>query len=1022
MSKETSTQVIHLEDPESGEIIESTPELKKESEELFAAARDQFFDLMFTVKKIFEKKAWLHLGKGYESFGDAMKSELELTSSRASQYKCIASVADSLGEKIGSRLAGEKIIKKGLNKPIKDDSTDKLRIYLQTLKELNWSKAYELSHAIESKKIDGSLLILGLSAKTPSGDEINLDKIRTATRNDLRNWFSEESSDSQKNRKTHRKVEDPDPVAEFQSHIDRTIREVERLHEKYLGISITANTYEYGKEKRRKLEDALDQFKKDVPNFEKYNVLDQETVPANLKEPEFLTIKEIATLTGKAERSVQHIAKEGQVKKAYLKARKKNGRTEYRIHPDGLPEEYKNLYYAELNRRAQEDEAERKLLRKKEREKIRGLLTEDQWRKAINIEYCIENYGHLKGEKLKMALHAHNEKNPEEKPLTYKSFMRHLKDYEEDGIKGIADMRGIHRKGETKVNESDYEYFRDAFCTQNEKSAPQCWRETFGKAKREKRITNIDGQDFEVDPKTGEVLGTFPSEATFKRLVYSRLGEAAITEMRKGKHRFKQTIHFNHVDITREMTEPGEIYVMDHHTLDVLCKPTDKKIVTDLLNKILYHNISGDEKEYTEQKLKRILKSGLSSKKHVRLWLTNCMDYRTNKQLSWFLHEDAPNTDHVMLTFKWAVQMHGYPEVLMMDNGKDFLAYDFAGNPYRRSEVYDEVKIHNLLSYIPTKEHFVTPRESQAKPIERQYRNIIDQFAKQWPTYTGKNPSERPERTSELVSQGKMPTAIEVIEKFDEFVVNILNRKAQNGKALNGKSPDQVWNQLHPGKRSATGKALDLMTMRNSKPRQLHGNGFKMPLMGEHFYWGDWMQGMSSTKEKYYAKWDPYNWNKIFVFRARDNKPMGEAFLNKMTPAYAKTEEQRKKVAEEIQKKEAGNKRRKITTRQIRKIAAGEQFDNMAAFVEHENEVYDAIHETRDDGKKPMKLVHTGLDKLAESMKNSFENKQKTRSETDLSKLLPAGDPGPKKQKRSPLDGTDVSDMFDGPDNETPGD
>lgn len=972
------------------ESFVTTPEKIEEAELMFSLVKKTAFTLIASIAYIEKMELWRHLG--FKSMKEAWAAKVSLPLSDYYRARDIYS-ACCLFDTQFENSAGAQIKQKRLIDETDKDFSDKLRKFLCLVNDVSLSHAAELSSAITTGKIDGELFVEGVPVKTPSGKEIDIKMVRESKREDLRTWFSEpseQSTDKASHRKQSLKV---DSFTAFDQHCQRFIREAEQMSERFFAAETSQTIFDMCEKQRRKLNDILRQFAIDLHNPECYNLSEEDDQPVNLKDPDFLSTKEIAETTGKSDRAVRMLCEDGKIPHAYLKSKKQNGVDQYRIHPEGLPESWKNLHYAALAQKAQVNKAEQELQRKKEREKILANLTPEGRERTLNKEYCVLNFGHLEGaQNIKLALKQHNENNPDKKPIHWKSFYKYCQQYAEDGIAGLADKRGQHRHGETKVNESDYDYFQNAYLTNNKKTSKQCWKETLGKARKEGRITLENGKPHEVDLKTGEILGSFPVASTFVRLVESRVNPVTICFLREGKQKYKQSIHYKHIPTTREKMAPGDVYVMDHHDLKVYAKPTDLAVVNDIFNKVLYHDLSEKEKQFEKSRLIRILKNGMSSKKTVRLWLTNCMDVRTNKQLSWLVHEDAPNQDHVMLVFKWAVENYGYPWKLMMDNGKDFRARSFAGG-----RKFDEAEIENIMKYIPTDPWFTIPYESQAKPIERQYRHSIENFAKQWESYAGKHAMDKPDSTMANIKKGEIALFEDVTREFEGFF-QTLNREPRTGKALNGKSPDQVWKELHPGMRRASQNALDLMTLRSTEGRQIHGNGFKMPRLADHYYTAPWMEDLSGDKEKYYAKWDPTEFWKVFIFRQRDNHPMGWAHLKQQTSVWANTPEEQEKLKEAMQGKREHEKKLRAAGRQIRKIAAGEGLQHYAEYVELQNEIIEEVGDLRNDGATPMRLMNnTGLDQLADNMANSFEKKfnhdKQLKQNADFSDIAPESKP-----------------------------
>lgn len=1005
-------------DPETKEVIESTPEQKAWARNLFTTTKNRFFKFMFSVWLIKHQKAWLHLG--YRSFEEACDKEFSFSRSNGTKYVSVADIAlDLLGEPDHVHAVNE-IVKNDDYESLEGVSADKLRKVEDFFVAIGFKKSYELICAINKDDLfdlrpipHGGKPIAKLIEKPIDVEEIKKSE-------DLKKDFGLDAGIESEPAPKKQKPK-PNTAKDFIDHIKRLRADHKSMMERLFDFRINKTLFTECKPELDELYSDLKLSLTEIHTYDRYESDDKEP-NIILPDKEFVEVKDIAELCDVSTKAVRKWIDTGKVQQPYIRSRKNGGKYIWKLHPEGLPEVHKNKYYAELARRARHQDDARKELENRERMLILNSLTERARRRALNIELAINRYGHISGEdELGAVLEVHNREHEKEEPLTYKTFKRHLDNYQEEGIKGIVDKRGMHRRGETKVEDVDYEYFRAQFMTQNEKSARQCRKLALGKAKEDGRITIKDGKPYIIDPKTGDPKDSFPVASTFERLVYEREKLPNVVLSRIGEHRFKQTVHYNHVQVQTENMAPGEMYVMDHHTFDVFCRPSDRKALSKAINDLFYKQHKMTDAEFKEKasSIRTMLSSGVSNKEYVRLWLTNCMDYRTNKQLAWWLHEDPPNSDHVKVVFKWACQKWGIPDELLIDNGKDFLAYDFIGKQnINRSDVYDEVKLQGVVGELGVKLTRAKHYQGQAKPIERQYAPIIDNFARQFPTYTGKDPKHLPEQTKENLKKGNIPSALDVIQKFDDFVENTLNRMAQeHSEKLKGKSPNQLWDEERAEReiKAISKQAAQLMTVRATKERQLHGNGFKMSLLAGHYFTAKWMENLSGGKERYYAHWDPADWTQVFIYRYGDNKPMGWAEIKLKTPGRVKSDDDQQKVAQANEQKQQRMKERRNNVRSIQKIAAGMSLQHLQSYVDIENEIYEATVAKTDDQKtQHIRLVHTKLDEIARNRENSFENQLKEKEQLDISKLNPAGNGPAKKSFKNPLDDIDVSDQFEG--------
>ncbi|MFB3893244.1 MAG: hypothetical protein ACE15C_14605 [Phycisphaerae bacterium] len=158
--------------------------------------------------------------------------------------------------------------------------------------------------------------------------------------------------------------------------------------------------------------------------------------------------------------------------------------------------------------------------------------------------------------------------------------------------------------------------------------------------------------------------------------------------------------------------------------------------------------------------LPRASRGGRWEVRFYRPWLTMFLDARSWMPVGWVLDFDEPNANRVMTAFMRAVAAHGCPEHLILDNGKDFRARDFAGGrqwrklyakdasgrlrAIRRGEkLLDEQKVGPLLQALGVEVHWATPYNARAKIVENFFRIMSLHFDRMWPTYCGSRAEKR---------------------------------------------------------------------------------------------------------------------------------------------------------------------------------------------------------------------------------------------------------------------------------------
>lgn len=111
-------------------------------------------------------------------------------------------------------------------------------------------------------------------------------------------------------------------------------------------------------------------------------------------------------------------------------------------------------------------------------------------------------------------------------------------------------------------------------------------------------------------------------------------------------------------------------------------------------------------------------------------------DLYSGKILSWRVDHD-PNKVMVMAAFGELVENWGIPKRCLFDNGREFAnKWMTAGAPTRfRFKVREDDPI-GVLSLLGIQMHWATPAHGQAKPIERAFRDLASDVAKD-PRFAG---------------------------------------------------------------------------------------------------------------------------------------------------------------------------------------------------------------------------------------------------------------------------------------------
>ena len=502
-----------------------------------------------------------------------------------------------------------------------------------------------------------------------------------------------------------------------------------------------------------------------------------------------------------------------------------------------------------------------------------------------------------------------NEKYPDKKS-SYASLHRAKTNYKKFGISALLSKKGI--KQTKPIDAKYFEYYKSLYLKEGAPSAFFCWQVTLGYAKKH--------EDFDAS--------NFPSYKTFDRHLKKEIPKQAIYLARYGQAAWNKK-YATYIPRDYLKIKAGSCWVSDHAQIDVAVD----------FNGTTYFP-----------------------------WVTVFRDVKTSKWLGWFLHLDAPNSDHIFQTFYYAVQKFGIPNDVYLDNGKDYRCKDFAGGRKQKAGKitvqHFKEKENSLLRNLGIDVHFALPYNAQTKPIERDFLKVKTFMSKGFIGYRGGKITERPEKLKNEIKNNKIMQFDEFKTVFDDFIENYLNKKPSGGKVLQGKSPDELWAEEFKVKKVISKDALKLFCMRTSKDVKISRNGIYDSQFGVT-YWADWMVYKKGIKV--FMRRDVNAYQEAWVFDAQTQEFLGKANTFSPISFLAKTNVEKAiyKKALAIKKKEQKILKSFINTKY--------QTSN----VEIVKNLVKSLDEKEFNSKvKVSKIANTSMDKIVQNeRKNDYMSK-----------------------------------------------
>lgn len=160
-------------------------------------------------------------------------------------------------------------------------------------------------------------------------------------------------------------------------------------------------------------------------------------------------------------------------------------------------------------------------------------------------------------------------------------------------------------------------------------------------------------------------------------------------------------------------------------------------------------------------------------------------DLYSNMILSWRI-DRSENTDLIQLAFGDMVEKWGIPEAAYLDNGRAFASKRLTGGSKTRFRFkVKENEVNGVMTILGVKTHWTTPYSGQSKPIERSFRDMEENIAKDVRfsgAYVGNNPLAKPENYG-----SKAIPLDEFLKVISEGIKEHNNRTGRNTLVCGGK-------------------------------------------------------------------------------------------------------------------------------------------------------------------------------------------------------------------------------------------
>ena len=397
-------------------------------------------------------------------------------------------------------------------------------------------------------------------------------------------------------------------------------------------------------------------------------------------------------------------------------------------------------------------------------------------------------------------------------------------------VYALIDRRGRPSGDANAVSDLAWSVFCDLYLTPQQWSIAKCWRTVRAKAETEG--------------------WAWPSLSRVKQLKRDRLDPSMCTLRREGRDAWNKK-HLAPMEQDPNAWDVGQCWESDHSVLDLHCRV-----------------IRGNRWVRT------------------RPQLTAWLDRRTRLLVGWQI-TDQGNQYSIRSALLNALKTDGIsaPEIVWIDNGKDFMARSIGGmtKSQRRVATRDEQELAEqsstgLLGMLGITPHFARAYNHNGKArIERFFGTVHNEFDKEFKSYAGYRPGMLDKLDHQATQKDviALPTLDEVRARFDHFASGYNSRSEhsiddlRDPDTLDRLSPIQFYDRYLPVMRAIQHEQLTLLEPVWSTPLKVHKWGVSLRIDGHTIRYGELepeLEPLVGTEHRVYISYDPEDMGQVNIW------------------------------------------------------------------------------------------------------------------------------------------------------------
>lgn len=263
----------------------------------------------------------------------------------------------------------------------------------------------------------------------------------------------------------------------------------------------------------------------------------------------------------------------------------------------------------------------------------------------------------------------------------------------------------------------------------------------------------------------------------------------------------------------------------------------------------------------------------LDDKTKHRLYLTAFLDAKSGVLTGWNI-TDSPDSQSTILALRHGIMRFGVPKEIYVDNGREFLTFDLGGKGHRRRKS-DKNKADptTILERLGIKMHNAIVCNAKAKPIERTFCTVKNQFSKLWDGFCGGTILERKESLKRRIKNGELPCDYEIRSILNAWIDNEYNKQPYGGSehCFKNMSRLDVWNATITECREATPDKLNLLMMRSTRRQKIKRNGVHVTIAGEQIWFMHEQETINNLEKEVFVRYDPADLRTVRIYDAEDD-------------------------------------------------------------------------------------------------------------------------------------------------------